>query len=501
MTQEQTAGPQARLIANRYAVLREIGRGGMGVVWLAEDKMIGRQVAVKELHLPDGVPAEERDIVEQRVLREARTAGRLNDPGIVTVYDVVQENGGTFIVMELLDAPTLAEVVRERGALPAEQVVSLALQLLSALTTAHAAGVVHRDVKPANIMVLRNGHVKLTDFGIAQAVDDPKLTTTGILIGSPTYMAPERIRGEEATASSDLWALGTVLFFAVEGYAPFERQTTAATMHAVLNEVPYLTRVGGPLASAIMGLMVGSPQGRLTADQARGLLQQAAQGMANPDVTTPVSGFAGNGTALYAPPAATATMTAAPRKRGLLAPLLVVVALLAGLAGGFFGHDLLSKPATPTGPQGLEAAITYGPGGEMTAFDADAGNCLIGLLGRGRSVGDNGSTDCDKPHDLEVLDVWQIASRPSYGSDEKDLTFPGADALADAASTRCTMRFRGQVAAAQQAKLHYRAIVPAAQGWDTDPGFGGDSNLYREAYCVVFAADANTQLTASVTGG
>jgi eukaryotic-like serine/threonine-protein kinase len=497
VTQEQAAGPQVRMIANRYAIQREIGRGGMGVVWLAEDQMIGRMVAVKELHLPDGVPSEERDIVEQRVLREARTAGRLNDPAIVTVYDVVQENGGTFIVMELLDAPTLANVVRERGALPAEQVITLATQLLSALDTAHTAGVVHRDVKPANIMLLRNGLVKLTDFGIAQAVDDPKLTTTGFLIGSPTYMAPERIRGEEATASADLWALGAVLFFAIEGYSPFERQTTAATMHAVLNEVPYLTKVGGPLASAIMGLMVGSPQGRLTAEQARGLFQQASRGMAATDVTTPVSGFGGHGTALYQGPGTTGTaMLTQKGKRGWFA-LLVVVALVLGLVGGYFGHSLFTSPAPPTGPQGLEPAVTYGPGGTLTDFAIEEGSCGVGLLTGGRSLtSESGQTECDKPHDFEVLDTWEIYPRPYSSSLDPDMPFAGADPLASAASARCAMKFQAWVPAAARSTLHYQAVVPTGQGWISQQE-SGKENRYRVAYCLVFDANGN-QLSKSV---
>jgi hypothetical protein len=501
VTQEQAAGPQVRVIANRYAVQREIGRGGMGVVWLAEDQMIGRKVAVKELHLPDGVPAEERSVVEQRVLREARTAGRLNDPGIVTVYDVVQENGGTFIVMELLEAPTLSDVVRQQGALPPDQVLRVAVQLLSALEAAHAAGVVHRDVKPANIMLLRNGHVKLTDFGIAQTMDDPKLTTTGILIGSPTYMAPERIRGEEATASSDLWALGAVLFYAVEGYAPFERQTTAATMHAVLNEVPYLTKVGGALAAAINGLMVGSPQGRLTAAQARGLFQQASAGFANSDLTTPVSGvgYPGNGTALYQPPNPGTTRPSATGKRGRLAPVLVVLALLLGLAGGYFGRALFTSSAGPTTPTGQEPAVTYGPGGTLADFDIGDGNCGVGDLTAGRSLtSESGQTDCDKPHDFEVLNAWEIYPRPYPNSQDPDMRFPGTDQLAAAATARCALFVQSWVPAQAQATLHYRAVVPTAQGW-TQQQESGKENRYRVAYCLALPADGK-QLSESVAG-
>ncbi|NUT50917.1 MAG: serine/threonine protein kinase, partial [Saccharothrix sp.] len=183
----QGVSDRPRVIAGRYTLLAELGRGGMGVVWRAQDNVIGRQVAIKELHLPDGIALEERRVLEERVLREARTAGRLNDPGVVTVYDVVAEHGMTYIVMELVEAVTLSALVARHGPMPQDRVVAMAVQALSALDSAHQAGIVHRDVKPGNLMVTPTGRVKLTDFGIAQAVDDPRLTTSGSLIGSPAY--------------------------------------------------------------------------------------------------------------------------------------------------------------------------------------------------------------------------------------------------------------------------------------------------------------------------
>src|SRR3954451_23409283 len=194
----QPAAP-TRVIGGRYVVLAELGRGGMGIVWRAEDRVMGRQVAVKELHLPEGHSAEDRRSFRERLLREARTAGRLNDPGIVTVYDVVTDDGIDHIVMELVEAPTLAEVVQRHGPLDERAAASVAQQLLSALRTAHGSGVVHRDVKPSNVMLGPGGRVRLADFGIAQAVDDPGLTTTGSVIGSPSYLSPERLEGAQAT--------------------------------------------------------------------------------------------------------------------------------------------------------------------------------------------------------------------------------------------------------------------------------------------------------------
>jgi membrane-anchored mycosin MYCP len=232
-------------------------------------------VAIKELRLPPDVAPKERATFETRVLREARAAGRLSDPGVVTVYDVLRDDGDAYIVMELIEAPPLSDLVARTGPLPQDAVVQLGKQLLSALDAAHAAGVVHRDVKPSNIMVLPNGQVKLTDFGIAQSTEDTRVTKTGEVVGSLAYIAPERLRGEDADARSDLWALGAVLFFAAEGYAPFERGTAAATLYAILHDTPEPTRCDSRLASVIKGLLSDSPADRPTATD---LASRFAQG-------------------------------------------------------------------------------------------------------------------------------------------------------------------------------------------------------------------------------
>ena len=263
-----------RLVAGRYAVLDELGRGGVGVVWRAQDQVIGRQVALKELRIPPGLGPSEHDLFVQRVLREARTAGALSDPAIVTVYDVVPEGGAMYIVMELINATTLAELVAS-GPLSEQRATELGLQVLSALETAHAAGIVHRDVKPSNIMVLADDRVKLADFGIAQAMDDPSLTATGGIMGSPGYMAPELFHGDPPSPATDLWSLGATLFHVVEGRAPFQRDSTAATMHAIMYDDPQLRRCHGPLAAVIMGLLVHAPDKRLTAAGVRSQLASA----------------------------------------------------------------------------------------------------------------------------------------------------------------------------------------------------------------------------------
>ncbi|HEX4221806.1 MAG TPA: serine/threonine-protein kinase [Pseudonocardiaceae bacterium] len=282
MRHDNPAG--GRIVAGRYAVLGELGRGGMGTVWRARDQVIGRQVALKELRIPPGLSGVEHDTFVQRVLREARTAGALNDPAIVTVHDVVPEGGAMYIVMELIEAENLADLVARTGPLDPRRVSDIGLQVLSALTTAHGAGIVHRDVKPSNIMLLPGDRVKLTDFGIAQGRDDPSLTATGGVMGSPGYMAPELFQGRPPSPAADLWSLGATLFHVVEGRAPFERGNTAATLHAILYEEPHLNRVRGPLADAITGLLVHKVEQRLTAGRVRDLL---AAGMTTRAVAAP----------------------------------------------------------------------------------------------------------------------------------------------------------------------------------------------------------------------
>jgi eukaryotic-like serine/threonine-protein kinase len=244
----------------------------MGVVWRAQDAVLGREVAVKEVVFPPTMPQEERRPAQARVMREARAAARLNHPGAVTLYDVVQDRGGTFIVMELVNAPTLADLVRAEGPLPPERVAEIGGQLASALEAAHAAGIVHRDVKPANVMVPPGAMAKLADFGIASLQGDPQLTSTGLVIGSPAYMAPEQARGEESGPPVDFWALGATMFYAVEGEPPFDRGTSIATLAAVVNDPPRTPRRAGPLGALITALLAKDPGSRPSGPKVRAWL-------------------------------------------------------------------------------------------------------------------------------------------------------------------------------------------------------------------------------------
>jgi eukaryotic-like serine/threonine-protein kinase len=258
-----------RIVADRYLLERPIGKGGMGVVWLAHDHLLEREVAVKEISFPATLSEHERDSLHDSLLREGRAAARLIHPGVITVYDVLSEQGRTFIVMELITAPTLAEIVARWGPLPPERVARIGLQVAYALDVAHQAGIAHRDVRPANVMVAADGTTWLADFGIACLREDPKLTTSGFVVGSPIYMAPEQARGNDSGPEADLWGLGATMYYAVEGRAPFVRASSLATTVAVISGPPQPLRRAGALAPIIMSLLAEDPAARPALRQVR----------------------------------------------------------------------------------------------------------------------------------------------------------------------------------------------------------------------------------------
>jgi len=250
------------VIAQRYRLDELLGRGGMGAVWHAHDERLGRDVAIKEVLLPPELNSEERDQLVKRTLREARAAARLSHPNVVTVYDVVEADGRPWIVMELVRSRTLSAVLREQGPLPPREAAEIGLQVLAALRAAHTAGILHRDVKPANILRADEGRVVLTDFGIASLEGDPSLTQSGLFLGSPAYVAPERALGQPAVAASDLWSLGATLFTLVEGRPPYDRGSALATLAALATEEPAPCRAAGPLAPVLEALLSRDPAAR-----------------------------------------------------------------------------------------------------------------------------------------------------------------------------------------------------------------------------------------------
>ncbi|MCY9782648.1 serine/threonine protein kinase [Nocardiopsis sp. EMB25] len=260
---------------DRYVIRERLGGGGMGTVWRAHDPDLHRDVAIKELRLPPDIPEDERDEARARMVREARAAAGVRHPCVVTVHDVLRENGDPYIVMELLSGRSLQQRLRESGALPADQAEHLARSMLRALGTAHRMGVIHRDVKPANIMLTEDaGRIVLTDFGIASVLDaSTTLTASGARLGTLEYMAPERFGEDGAPAASDMWSLGITLFRAVGGASPFRRESAVATFRAITEDPVPPPPVGGRLGALIGALLDRDPEARPTPDEAFDMLE------------------------------------------------------------------------------------------------------------------------------------------------------------------------------------------------------------------------------------
>ncbi|MEV1083236.1 serine/threonine-protein kinase [Streptomyces sp. NPDC050211] len=284
-----------RLLAGRYRAVAQLGRGGMGVVWRAVDEVLGREVAVKELRTYTDADGPELADLRVRMQREARAAARMRHPGVVAVHDVAEVDGRPLIVMELVDGPSLDDVLREHGTIDPREAAGIGAKVLDALAAAHRAGVLHRDVKPGNILLERTGRVVLTDFGIA-TMEDPgdgsatHLTRSGELVGSLDYLAPERAQGADPGPASDVWALGATLYAAVEGVSPFRRTSTYSTLTAIVSEPLPEPRRAGPLGPVLQVLLDKRPEGRPEADAARELLQRVADGSGTDVPTTMLRG-------------------------------------------------------------------------------------------------------------------------------------------------------------------------------------------------------------------
>ncbi|WP_229919058.1 serine/threonine-protein kinase [Streptomyces minutiscleroticus] len=246
---------------NRYRLLEPIGQGGMGRVWRAADELLDRPVAVKELRL-DVIESEDTGVRRERALREARASARIDHPNVVRVYDVAEQGDRLWIVMELVEAPSLDRTVRDRGPLGGHETARVGLALVEALRRVHLAGVLHRDIKPGNVLLEPGGRVVLTDFGIAAVQDSTALTRTGLIVGSPEYMPPERIAGRAQGPPSDLWSLGATLCTALTGHSPFERGSTLATLHAAMYEDPELPPADHALTPLLRRLLERDPAAR-----------------------------------------------------------------------------------------------------------------------------------------------------------------------------------------------------------------------------------------------
>jgi tRNA A-37 threonylcarbamoyl transferase component Bud32 len=261
-----------RLLAGRYRLGGVLGRGGMGTVWRAEDETLGRTVAVKELRFPSNIDEDEKRRLITRTLREAKAIARIRNNSAVTVFDVVDEDDRPWIVMELVEGKSLAEVIREDGLLEPKRAAEVGLAILDVLRSAHREGILHRDVKPSNVLISEDGRVVLTDFGIAQVEGDPSITSTGMLVGAPSYISPERARGHKPGPAADLWSLGGLLYASVEGAPPYDKGSAIATLTAVMTEPLEEPKNAGPLKDVIYGLLTKDPAKRLDDTGARAML-------------------------------------------------------------------------------------------------------------------------------------------------------------------------------------------------------------------------------------
>ncbi|MGW6303128.1 serine/threonine-protein kinase [Streptomyces niveus] len=349
-----TGGDVKRIIDGRFELLERLGSGGMGTVWRARDTVLHREVALKEVRSPDPALAaatpHTAHVARERVLREARALARISHPHVVTIHHIVDVGPHPWIVMELLSGDTLQDRIA-RGALSPVHAARIGRQVLSALRAAHAVGIQHRDVKPANVMLRDDGSAVLTDFGIAALQGATSLTATGELVGSPEYFAPERIRGHDDDPASDLWSLGVTLYVCVEGVSPLRRATSLATLAAVLDEpVPPPVR-SGPLAPVLEALLVRDPAARPDAARLDLMLAQAESGKAPDWAPTTVT------TVLPPPPPADArpeTDDGAPARRSRRTPMVVgaVAVAVALVAATALVHALRDGSGSPSAGQG-----------------------------------------------------------------------------------------------------------------------------------------------------
>ncbi|MEV8016611.1 serine/threonine-protein kinase [Streptomyces sp. NPDC086554] len=269
---------QGLLLAGRYRLGESIGHGGMGRVWRARDEVLHRAVAVKELTAAQWVQEADRAVLFARTHAEARAAARINHPAVVTVHDVLEYDDRPWIVMELVEGCSLADAVKDQGRIEPVEAARIGLWTLKALRAAHAAGVLHRDVKPGNVLLADDRRILLTDFGIAAIEGDTTITRTGEVVGSVDYLAPERVSGADPGPASDLWALGATLYTAVEGNSPFRRTSPLGTMQAVVGEEPAPPEHAGALTPVISALLRKDPETRPTAEEAELMLAEAAEG-------------------------------------------------------------------------------------------------------------------------------------------------------------------------------------------------------------------------------
>ncbi|MFD7897814.1 serine/threonine-protein kinase [Streptomyces sp. NPDC059743] len=420
------------MLAGRYRLGETIGAGGMGKVWRAHDEVLHRTVAVKELTAGRYVSEADRAVLHQRTQKEARAAARITHPGVVMVHDVLDHDDRPWIVMQYVDGPSLADTTKESGPVHFREAARIGLEVLGALGAAHAAGVLHRDVKPGNVLLARDGRVLLTDFGIAAIEGDSTITRTGELIGSIDYLAPERVRGSDPGPASDLWSLGVTLYTAVEGTSPFRRSSPLSTMQAVVTDEPDHPGQAGPLAPVIAALLCKDPAGRPGAAETERMLRAVLEGrpsdeaqayaptqvMPNGDrwsATAPVPSVAPAPVPVPTPvpgpvPVSGPVPALGPGRRRRWRTTAVAVVLAAVLGGGA-GYAALQYAGSDDGKgDGSQSAGTTGgqptSGGTNESAGTDDGNGAGGDGGTDQGGGTDGGGSGS------ITDGWQRVEAP-----------------------------------------------------------------------------------------
>jgi hypothetical protein len=383
------------LIAGRYTRGREIGRGGMGAVWLGRDDVLGRDVALKRIGMVPGASAPDLERAE----REARLAARLNHPHVVAVYDLVDDGADHWLVMEYVEGVTLGALIKRDGALVPDEAAFLVRQAADALAAAHAVGIVHRDVKPSNMLVTPTGEVKLSDFGIARAEADASLTQTGLVTGSPAYLAPEVASGSTATEASDVWSLGASLFHALAGHPPYDTsENLMGALYRIVHEEPPRLADAGWLAPVLEHTMTREPEERWSMAQVRDFLDQGRDVAVHPEPlvasdphttqvleATPAQPMAVSpivaDPALVVPPALAATPEGGRRRRRRVWPwVAAVVALVAVVVIAFAALTSGDGNGKRTGAGGPTSSSPANPSTGSTTTDGPVVTAMRGFI-------------------------------------------------------------------------------------------------------------------------
>ncbi|WP_031223718.1 serine/threonine-protein kinase [Streptomyces roseochromogenus] len=367
---------EARLIAGRYRLMEQIGRGGMGTVWRAMDEMLGREVALKRLHVQPHLSADEVTTLYERTRREARSAARITHPNVIVVHDVVDDDGRPCIVMEYVPGSTLGDLLKGGGTVPPAEAARIGLSMIAALRAAHSAGVLHRDVKPGNVLLGAEDRVVLTDFGIAMTTGASTLTQTGEMVGSIDYMAPERIRGQQPGPACDLWALGATLYQATEGRPPFRRDTAMETAYAIAVDPLDPPTQAGPLAPLVEALLSKNPDERPSSEQTQRALEaaRAAETTVVAPSADPAGGYDGRGggtasgreadgapTQEPEPPTVTRSASRNHRKRRRKRTGAVAVTAALAVAAGAAFYAVWQQDQGRPGPDRVHQAATPFP--------------------------------------------------------------------------------------------------------------------------------------------